>query len=119
MIAKNVILLLDVHASRERLTLLFRDCTRVSDKIYHEARTSNLKHFLCALNCRPAHVHHMLLYPLSIRQLKLHFGMVHVLHHADELQPLHLIKGLVAGDNPLCEKMPKLCSIKRFLKVHI
>jgi hypothetical protein len=99
--------------------LLFRDCTIVSDNIYHEARTSNLKHFLCALNCRLAHVHHASSYPLSIRQLELRFGMVRVLHHADELWLLHLIKGLVAGDNPLCEETPKLCSVERFLKGHI
>jgi hypothetical protein len=26
---------------------------------------------------------------------------------------------LIAGDNPLCEEMPKLCSVERFLKGHI
>jgi hypothetical protein len=70
--------------------------------------TTYLEHILCALNRQLTHVHHVSLYPLSIRQLELGFGMVHILHHIDELWYLHFIKWLVAGNNPLGEKMPEL-----------
>ena len=76
-----------------------------------------LKHLSCALNYLFTKFHHMPSNVIPTWQVKVCWGVVHVLKHANELRSFHFIKRLITGHNPFNKKTLKLCMIKSFLKL--